>query len=303
MVLTPCLSGLPVVLDDGCQYRVRWRPHWKGFGRLILNHDEIRLTERAHYHMQLSGYFSELVDFPGIRFAFTNRLADTWYNQAYDIDWTHRSDADLGAVIAQRCASRDRAACVYISPANKPKNIATVLKQSGMVPFEDEAWMFFPMTSTLSESNESITIRDVGTNDGLSDFCEVYRHGLPGPEVENYIHAARDGFRYAPAGVDVRYLVAYIDGQPAGIMSVLSALGCSGIYNVATVPQFRRKGVARSLARHAVQIAHAYASKYLFLQTVSGDESEHAFSRLGFTTAYTRIGYTTPDVVASLTHG
>lgn len=270
-----------------------------------LSRDEIRLTERAHYMMQLSAYFSELVDRPGVRFAFTHRFSDTWYNQAYDLDWPSGTLEHLVRLISDICRERDRATCMYTSPASLPINLDEQLKKYGLVNFEDEAWMFLPVELWGLPQKPSRSMIKVVTvdNTNLDDFSFVYRNGLPGPEVEGYIAAVRDGLRYAPPGVDVRYLIAYIDGQPVGILSILTTLACSGIYAVATLPAFQRQGVARKLIEAAGAIAKANRSRYLFLQTVCGDDGEQAFGRIGFETLYVRRGYTTAEIAESIQHG
>lgn len=274
---------------------------------ISLTYEEIRLVERNHYYMQLSAYFTELIDLPGVRYAFTSRLSDTWYNQAYDVDWMDLDPSDLVASLSEVCDSKNRAPCVYTSPANRPADVAQLIEEQGLSKFEEESWMFLPLDEEsslgLHRHEPTIVIHDVSLDEHLTDFANVYRRGLPGPEVEDYVAAVINGLRYAPPGVDVHYLLAFLGDEAVGMLSLLSCNGMSGIYAVATVEQFRRRGVARSLVRRGVELARGKASQYLFLQTETGAEAEEAFHRIGFETAFRRSGYTTPAVVASLSHG
>jgi GNAT superfamily N-acetyltransferase len=269
-----------------------------------LTNEEIRLTERAHYYMQLSAYFTELVDLPGVRFAFTNRLTDTWYNQAYDIDWDPDNSNELYKQIERVCVDRDRAPCLYLSPACRPSNLEEIVKKSGLVEFETEAWMFLPLDlDTSGIQKADILVEEVSLESNFDEFADVYRRGLPGDDVESYIESVRVGLRYAPPGVDVRYLLARVNGNQAGMLSILTVGECSGIYAVATLPEYQRRGVARALTFEASQIARRNRSSYFFLQTVVGDEGEQAFGRIGFETVFTRTGYTTAAEARSIAHG
>lgn len=273
----------------------------------MLKPDEIRLAERAHYSMQLSAYFSELVDLPGVRFAFADKLTDTWYNQAYDVDWRNRDLAQLGRTVQTMCESRRRAPCIYLSPASLPETTERYIEDKlGLVRFEEEAWMFHssePSSPRKNSSSTRVHIVEATLDEHFPDFVHVYRHGLPGPEVEAYIAAVTDGLRYAPATVDVHYLLAYLGDDPAGMLSILSTNGCSGIYAVATLEPFRQQGVARALVEAGLAIADANASRYVFLQTVAGEESEETFQHMGFETLFTRPGYTTTEIAEGIEHG
>lgn len=269
-----------------------------------LDETTIRCAERAHYYMQMSAYFTKLQDGAGARFAFTSRLSDTWYNQAYDIDWTDRPIDDLVPFVSEVCQSEHRAPCIYLSPASRPVGIESVLESNGWAKFEDEAWMFYDLTGPSDESDVDlrVSIKTVDIAD-FDDFEFVYRNGLPGPDVEQYVESVRAGLRYTPPGIETRYFLAYCDTTPVGMLSLLSFGEMSGIYAVATLDAYRGKGVARQLVRHARHHAQRRNSRHLFLQTVAGEESEEAFSHIGFETKFVRAGFTTAALVDELEHG
>jgi GNAT superfamily N-acetyltransferase len=49
--------------------------------------------------------------------------------------------------------------------------------------------------------------------------------------------------------------VAYLDGQPVATAATITAAGAVGIYNVATLPAYRRKGHGEAVVRHALECA------------------------------------------------
>ena len=270
-----------------------------------LTREEIRATERAHYVMQLSSYFTELTDEAGVRFAYTSRLNDIWYNQAYDIDSTESEFDILMNRIGKYFQGRDRTACLYLSPATNPANCAELLDNYDYAQFEIEAWMFYDLGEARSDyvQSKSITISEVTWERDFEIFADIYRRGLPGPEVEKYIDATRDGQRYKPPLVDIRYFVGKYDGEPAGMISLLQIGRYAGVYAVATVEEFKRKGLARALNSHVCRLAITQGAESIFLQTVSGEDAEAVFQRLGYSTLYVREGYTTSSAVKGLQHG
>jgi GNAT superfamily N-acetyltransferase len=171
-----------------------------------------------------------------------------------------------------------------------------------LVEFDSEAWMYMNVDGKLAcRSNQDAEVELVQL-DAFSDFTHVYREGLPGPEVDTYIAAVRDGLRYAPPGVDVRYFIARLGGVPLSMLSLLTTGHVSGVYAVATLESARGQGLAARLVQTSLETARSLGSRYLFLQTTEGDEAETCFRRMGFETHFARIGLTTPDA-AELDHG
>lgn len=270
-----------------------------------LSREEIRASERAHYIMQLASYFTELTDEAGVRFAYTNRLSDIWYNQAYDIDCNEDEFSSLMTRIETYFQRRERTPCIYLSPATTPPNASDLLGNRDYAQFESEAWMFYDLGQLKSDYVQpaSISISEVTWERDFEMFADIYRRGLPGPEVEKYIDATREGQRYKPSLVDIRYFVGKYEGEPAGMISLLQIGRYAGVYAVATVEEFKKKGLARALNMHVCREAAANGADTIFLQTVSGEHAETVFQRLGYSTLYLRDGYTTRSAVEGLQHG
>lgn len=81
--------------------------------------------------------------------------------------------------------------------------------------------------------------------------------------------------------------LAEVDGSPAGVASLVTAGGgISGIYSVATVPPFRRRGVATALSLRCIEAHQATDHEVLTLQVAHGSDAQRLYARLGFDTAY-----------------
>jgi len=260
----------------------------------------IRNIERTHYVMQLSGYFTELSDRPGIRFAYTDIFSDVWYNQAYDIIGPQSEFTQLIHDTEDYFKSKDRIPCFYTSPATDMDFIKQ-LTDNGYVEFEQESWMLFDTSSSDKPSNSKFSFSVVQGN--FNDFSKVYRQGLPGPEVELYITAAINGHRFAPGNLKVEYLLAYHENTPVGMLGLVLLPPVAGVYAIATIPEWQAKGVATLLNNSASNIARSHHCTHLVLQTVTGEDSEMKFEKMGYYTLFKRSGYAPADIVKEMTHG
>jgi len=75
--------------------------------------------------------------------------------------------------------------------------------------------------------------------------------------------------------------VAHLDGRAVGTVATMSAEGVIGVYSVATLPEFRGRGIGEAMVRHAVEQARAETGlERIVLQ--SSREGEPLYRRLGF---------------------
>lgn len=273
-----------------------------------MNNQIIKNCERAHYLMQLSSYFSELTDLPGVSFAYTNLVTDTWYNQAYNIHSVSRKDTieekkDILDKSNLFFDKHDRQVCFYLTPATAFENFSQFLLDNDLVVFDEEAWMFYDFTNDLPQiSKGKIEVREITEKD-LDLFGEVYCRVLPGPEVKEYVQCVKNGFLSHPPLVDIKYYLAFYEETPVGMLSLLSIGNCAGLYAVAVDEDYQHKGVCRALVSKAIVECKQKQIEYLFLQTGNGEESQEAFEHLGFTTQFVRKGYILKAMAEDVQHG
>jgi GNAT superfamily N-acetyltransferase len=266
--------------------------------------NEYQTVERAHYIMQLGSYFTELVDNDGIRYAFTSKLADVWYNQAYGIDLTRCDLSQTMEMIRRVHEERRRIPCIYFNVDSMNAGTAQGLLSLGYESFEREAWMSFPAAKRVDHAlaNSRIRVSNVVTAKDAERFAAVYREGLPGPEVEKYVAACLEGWRLCPPLIRVELLIATVDGEDAGMTTLVIFGRYAGVYAVATLPRFRKLGIARALNAHVIEMARSEGCDHIFLQTVEGEASEEVFRRIGYEKRFVRVGYTPIDAT-TLAHG
>ena len=78
-----------------------------------------------------------------------------------------------------------------------------------------------------------------------------------------------------------RHYIGYLDGQPAGAATAFYDNDTIGIYNVATMEAFRRRGIGAALTAHALREGQAAGARLAVLQ--ASQMGLGVYRSLGFT--------------------
>lgn len=92
---------------------------------------------------------------------------------------------------------------------------------------------------------------------------------------------------------DVQLFVGRLDGRPVGTSIAIRSRSASGIYNVVTLPNARRRGVGRALTWAAAAAGRAWGSDIIVLQ--SSPMALAMYSVMGFRTVAPYATFTTPS--------
>jgi len=84
-------------------------------------------------------------------------------------------------------------------------------------------------------------------------FLDVMQAGFDMPDsVRRELHRSASIMGYAPNAPWVRFL-GRVDGRAVGSSGLMHFGGVAGIYNVATVPEYRRRGIAAAMTAAAME--------------------------------------------------
>ena len=123
-----------------------------------------------------------------------------------------------------------------------------------------------------------LEVRRVGDTATWNAFCEI---------GSVCFHVPITWFRevFNDAGVWDRFMsyVAYVDGEPVATTSIVSGAGVIGVYNVATLPGFRRRGFGEAVMRQALaEVRKERGMERVILQ--STPDGLGLYARMGFRT-------------------
>lgn len=152
-------------------------------------------------------------------------------------------------------------ACIMVSPATVPSDLGATLRTMGWTVQTSPVMMRRRQVSI--PVNSRLTIRPVSGAEESLFFEVMLRVFLDGAGPAQL----RLGRRNATVLVELggRNYVAFDRGSVAGVGSLLSRSGMGGIYNMATLPQYRGMGIARSVLARAIRDAADDGSRLVCL--------------------------------------
>ncbi len=126
---------------------------------------------------------------------------------------------------------------------------------------------------------------------GIGVFEEVYGEAEQGgPLGEGYGRALWESYRRCAGGDRGVHYLAVVDGAPAAFASALHGEDACGLYNLAVLPAYRRRGLGGALTACRVADARKRGRRLAFAQT-EHEEVERWQLRHGFAAGFETVGY------------
>jgi ribosomal protein S18 acetylase RimI-like enzyme len=182
---------------------------------------------------------------PGIEVAFANNV--------------HRVRLAAGQVgdAARECAAAFREhgvpALWWLSPHSTPEDPGPELEANGWKLDESMPWMAARIDQVRRpETPGGLTIERVTDQSGQAKFVQAMTAGFGMNAVER--HAMNSLAAPVGYGPDARWVrwVGSIEGRVVASSGLMLGGGVAGIYNVATAPDVRRRGIGAALTAAAV---------------------------------------------------
>jgi ribosomal protein S18 acetylase RimI-like enzyme len=126
-------------------------------------------------------------------------------------------------------------------------------------------------------------VREVGEEELRPVWAEGIRSAPHGKD-EKLVQQILEHRRVIAHAVPTRFFAAEADGRLAAHCELYSADDAGQVENVATLPQFRRRGLARALVLRAVQESKAAENELTFLVASADDWPHELYEKLGFET-------------------
>lgn len=212
----------------------------------------------------------------------SRRANSVWPNAQDDADLTQGVEAKISAAedFYRRWGAQTR---FQVSELCQPGDLDSRLQRRGYTattPTEVQAAL---IETALSESA------------GLGPFTIDTRQDVHDDWLATYVEAER--LHHEPAGVrrrlmdgiapDTAFALLTIDGQPAATGLGVLDRGWVGVFGIATVPQFRRRGAATAIVRSIAEWGKQRGAENLYLQVADDNTPARAlYDKLGFETLY-----------------
>ena len=205
------------------------------------------------------------------------------------------ADPELSARIA-RIESRYEALKLPVrfrSTPLDPPGMAEALTASGYVA-KDETIIFLAKVQGVARTDDSVRVLAAPDEDWMA-VTATAEHQVAARRTEKERAVS---MMMAPAA----WLVLYEDGKPVACISVVADGPLAGFFDLAVVPEARRRGLGSRITRAAAQWAASQGAEWLWAQVSSANRAScTAQQSLGMREAYRYVYFVKPeDKVAAL---
>ena len=163
-------------------------------------------------------------------------------------------------------------------PVDLDPYVSSTLNRLGLENSSPVLSMAMPMSMSAGETNQSVDIEiNVVTGDeGFDEHRRTCALGFENPAIESVMSSDLVDHPLS------RWFTGYVNGQPVATSLLFQTGRMAGIYNVATLKEFRRRGIGEAMTWAAVNAGRANGSEYACLQPSA--LGEPIYKRMGFKT-------------------
>jgi len=241
--------------------------------------DAIQENRRALHMLGCSLPGTDIRDDAEVSWCITD-LREPFFNCVYR---TNIKRGHTDAVI-EDAMSRARARHVglwwFIGLDTRPAGIVKKLKARGFLPDEVTGMALDLNKINRAVCPEDLKITPVRDMETLKIWCRIAVIGFDTPE-----EIKEDWFKwYSDIGLKpdgpFRHYLGWWNGEPVATASLLLAEGVAGIYNVATLPGMRRRGVGINITCEPLQDALNAGYRIAILQ--ASKQGRNIYHKTGF---------------------
>lgn len=189
---------------------------------------------------------------------------------------------DAIETVITRCSKKNVPLLWWTGPATQPPDLGAYLQNYGFILVNEYPGMAVDLHNLNDQlpAPTNFKVQPVVDDNLLQTWCCVGTAGFGMPEF--VINNLFDFFCYEgfSPSTRIRHYLGYLQGQPVATASLFLGAGVAGIYNVATIPAARRRGVGLRLTLAALQDARKLGYQVGVLQ--SSAMGAGVYQRLGF---------------------
>jgi GNAT superfamily N-acetyltransferase len=180
-----------------------------------------------------------------------------------------------------------------VGPSARPTDLTERLQSRGMVEFARTLGMVIRSDAPMPAIRLGVTVERV-TPETVMDWARASGGGwgMPDEYLEGY--AADTIGQMAYLGDQVEYVLARVDGEPAGAAMVQYVRGIGMLKGTAVRPEFRRRGAYQALVAWRLADMQRRGVEWAAIQATVGT-SEPICRALGFEAVCQMDMYCTPD--------
>ena len=205
-----------------------------------------------------------------------------FFNNVMSPNFSEDSAADRIEELLQAVGKKERAVCWWLGMNAQPTNLAELLQEAGAFKAMENRMMAIEVKN-LPEvvMPEGVEMLEVSSKEQLEQWTSVVApaHGIPA-EMEEHWTDMYEAAGYGPESSVTRHFMALIDGKPVGATSLITAAGVCSVGSVATVADYRKRGIGSVLTLWPLKVAELLGYRVACLS--ASPDGEPVYEKLGF---------------------
>ncbi|RTR29529.1 GNAT family N-acetyltransferase [Robertmurraya yapensis] len=170
-----------------------------------------------------------------------------------------------------------------LAPGHVSSTLLTYLSEKGF--YQNDFHTTLYANSLVAKGENELAIREL-RSDEFDTFAEIYTRGFQMPSFLKNGVAQNNEVLHDKE--EWTFYLACIEDEPAGIGVLFIKDNVATLAAAATTPQFRKKGIQRSLIKHRIYQAFQKGCILLVSQARFGSTSQNNLERAGFNIGYTK---------------
>ncbi|MGE5782681.1 MAG: GNAT family N-acetyltransferase [Nitrososphaerales archaeon] len=132
----------------------------------------------------------------------------------------------------------------------------------------------------LYKKGPSVNVKETNNIKDWNDiFCKSFRITRRITHVKQVLYKNRERFIFLLAEVSEKTNNRKI---PVGCCLLFENYGCMGLYCLGTIPEYRNKGIARTVIKKCLETANLKGFSNVFLHTLLNDDYMNFYNKLNF---------------------
>lgn len=169
--------------------------------------------------------------------------------------------------------------CFRTSSMTRPKSFVSLLESASFEPKSEQSVMVLKKAEITENENAKVVIKRVNSYSDVDVFDKLM---LTIFEMPTEWKRSFDEFTRICMQSGWRFYLANYLGKPVGTCALFSSGKIGGIFNVGTLPEYRKMGIGTALTLQALRDSADSGNKVHTLQAETGGNAQRLYEKVGF---------------------
>jgi GNAT superfamily N-acetyltransferase len=236
----------------------------------------------------------EICDGSEIKYIF----AKNWQSRVFIANFSESNASEKVMQVVSRIKELNIPVLWFVTPMSNPKNLQNILKDHGFIYQNKWNAMAIDLKTVPKSFNipEGMEIKEVLNLEELKTWTDVLVKSFEFPEiVESY---KKYFINLGTRNLNFHHYLGIFNGKPVTSAVLFKGEGAAGIFYIGTMPDVRRKGIAKAMVYYILNEAKNEGYNLSVLQ--ASEMGYPLYKKIGFKKYYTTKIYNLKNTLSTL---